>query len=753
MPTIRQRVKAFLNPTNSNKNIWQLAEALNSYSGLGAGGILQDNKFGYAKAYLSVMAVRQAVDYYATSSQDVPSKIIRNTTGEPEDDEVIAESTDVIKRHVLYDGFKHHRLEHGINAISAMVYNTVLYDELYCYKVKGKTTTGKKYAQVLNTLGVTVRDELGYISGYDYSWNNEHQYIRPDDMAYSHGFNPVEDYRGASIVQSAISKIRIEDNLDAFLQSFFKNNASIGLVGSPAINPNNPLASNLSQEELTQLRKIVNDWHIGVRNAFKPLITNIPIDWSNLPIPDIEKNYGVGKDINFEVLTAFGVNPALVGYTDGTSYKEDIPQIEAQFVNKKLRPVLSIIQDLINDDILPFVDNSGGLRFEFDYDGYQLVTEQDVINLDMRTTQLNSGGLALNDYIAANGGETLDEFDDLYIYDGVPVPKDEIPNLWRYKFLVAPSVFNSEVITGEPLPQPASPDDVILTSAGSEPVSDEQLNTKMFDTLEPLDLDAIFSELTVWRKKAKAGLDFIPYKSIGLLSDMVYEADTELDGVNKAMDYLKDFQRRIAYDYEGKDSLKSVIQQKSIQSTRIDFEIAIEDLINEARNETIDQKTFTLRMMQSIRGYGQIAMLDGLAAGGVVTTLADLEADDTAFLNRHFIRQRSFVNKLGQVIFGKGLSDAEAARKPILWFNKSIAPLFEAGKASADKNGMYEWVLGNTEQHCRTCKALDGQRHRMKTYFSRNLIPQSDILECGGWHCDCKLIQVFGKARGRLPKV
>ena len=922
MATFTQRVKAFLNPPPQpkNKNMWLLDDYLSSYTGELPSGILQDSKFGYAKAYLAVMAVRQAVDYYAVSALDVPSKIIRNTTGKPEDDEVIAESTDVKPRHVLYEGFKHHRREYGISAISAMIYNIVLYDAIYGYKVEGETKTGKKHVQILNSLGMTVRDELGYISGYDYSWNNSNLMLKPKQVAYTHGFNPFEDFKGASLVQSAISKIRIEDNLDSFLQAFFGNNASLSLVGSPQNNPNNPMMSGLSKEELTQLRKIIDDWHTGVKDSFRPLVTNIPVDWQVLPIPDVDKQYQIGQNIEKEILSAFGVNPALVGNSDDTSYKEDIPQIESQFVNKRLRPVLSITADLINDDILPFVDGSEELRYEYDYSGYQLVTEQDTINLDMRTTQLNSGGMAVNDYIVANGGEPVDEFEDMFIYEGVPVPKEEVPNLWRYKFGVNPFEIESAVseelgkanksikadsneaiepafayiplannphviriqrqlkkmftdsriewqtaptfhitlcyaglmsevaiskcvslidpeklaIQFEPSPidyfdtpngkalhlkvvhetaidaiqadvfsafmtegydiseysEPANWDphitlayipndiDVNLSMLNNDDIkwlldinipSDQIIIGRdsydpsviitapdyvkhadnIFDT-KALDLDAIFTELAIWRRKAEKGKPFTPVKSIGYLADMVGESDTELSGVNAAMDYLKAFQRRIAHDYNGDNTQKTWLQSKSIQSTRIDFEIAVEDAISDALQNTIDQKTFILRMMQAIRGYGDIAMLDGLAAGGVVTTINNIDDDDRIFLNRHYVRQRGFVNDLAKVVFGKGLSESEQSRKPILWFNKSIAPLFEAGKASADKNGMYEWVLGNTEEHCRDCVKLDGQRHRMKTYYAKGIIPQSDVLECGGWHCDCRLVKVFGSARGRL---
>ncbi len=55
---------------------------------------------------------------------------------------------------------------------------------------------------------------------------------------------------------------------------------------------------------------------------------------------------------------------------------------------------------------------------------------------------------------------------------------------------------------------------------------------------------------------------------------------------------------------------------------------------------------------------------------------------------------------------------------------------------------MLTWRLGQTEQHCRTCAHLNGQRHSAKWWLKYGYIPRqpgSQTLECGGWQCDCRL--------------
>lgn len=54
----------------------------------------------------------------------------------------------------------------------------------------------------------------------------------------------------------------------------------------------------------------------------------------------------------------------------------------------------------------------------------------------------------------------------------------------------------------------------------------------------------------------------------------------------------------------------------------------------------------------------------------------------------------------------------------------------------------YRWDLGQTEEHCETCQALNGLVAFSDEWETAGLHPQSppnDLLECGGWKCDCTL--------------
>lgn len=53
-----------------------------------------------------------------------------------------------------------------------------------------------------------------------------------------------------------------------------------------------------------------------------------------------------------------------------------------------------------------------------------------------------------------------------------------------------------------------------------------------------------------------------------------------------------------------------------------------------------------------------------------------------------------------------------------------------------------KWVMGATEEHCETCSRLNGIVAYATEWEQSGIKPQNppnDILECGGWRCDCSL--------------
>jgi hypothetical protein len=187
--------------------------------------------------------------------------------------------------------------------------------------------------------------------------------------------------------------------------------------------------------------------------------------------------------------------------------------------------------------------------------------------------------------------------------------------------------------------------------------------------------------------------------------------------------------------------------QKDYAATRAEFAANLTDLVVQGLGDDVSRRRFGAVMRTQLRRLGQVAYEDGLKAGGVE------DAPDDSDLNRvqsWLADQSGYVTGFADEVYKQGLTRPQIEQRTEMWANKSLQLMFDAGRQSADKNGLYEWKLGTTEKHCETCKQLAGQIHRFKEWYKRDLLPKRDKLDCKGFNCDCRLERTTGRARGRF---
>lgn len=89
-----------------------------------------------------------------------------------------------------------------------------------------------------------------------------------------------------------------------------------------------------------------------------------------------------------------------------------------------------------------------------------------------------------------------------------------------------------------------------------------------------------------------------------------------------------------------------------------------------------------------------------------------------------------------------------------MWVNR-YNDVKNRAKILTCKDVKLEWVYGDT-QHCNTCLALHGKVKRASQWQASGIQPQSppnDMLECGGWRCQCTLQQTDKPvSKGPLPR-
>ena len=112
--------------------------------------------------------------------------------------------------------------------------------------------------------------------------------------------------------------------------------------------------------------------------------------------------------------------------------------------------------------------------------------------------------------------------------------------------------------------------------------------------------------------------------------------------------------------------------------------------------------------------------------------------------------------------FAQGILDARNNDSPVsqfisrasTWANR-YNEVRNIAKVMAAANKKFEWILGPTEEHCPSCSKLNGFVKRGSFWDSADIRPQNPPnakLSCGGWNCQCELVETNKPARrGKFP--
>jgi hypothetical protein len=184
------------------------------------------------------------------------------------------------------------------------------------------------------------------------------------------------------------------------------------------------------------------------------------------------------------------------------------------------------------------------------------------------------------------------------------------------------------------------------------------------------------------------------------------------------------------------------VSRKTIAQVTRDYGDTLDRFVRDVLQRGGGEIDFRRAHKALIRSSAQPAYIEGMReAGG---SEEDMDDDDRAAIQAWIDEQVSYVDAFAAAIRAASLSDAPAgaadailARVPV--WAASLESLGGLGKASILESRPGIWRLGETEEHCETCAGLHGQRHRLRWFTSRGLIPRqpgSETLQCKVYRCD-----------------
>lgn len=248
-----------------------------------------------------------------------------------------------------------------------------------------------------------------------------------------------------------------------------------------------------------------------------------------------------------------------------------------------------------------------------------------------------------------------------------------------------------------------------------------------------------------WQKKAAAG------KHLG----------TKIFNFNQIRPSVETFiKAQLELGIEWKTIQKQAVAMhgvKAIETTNANYLQAVAAMISEARAGNI-AKT---RARENFRNLNKNTIsrvyTDGLEDAGVFEEPTSPETKEA--IRKFKLEPTPFVkNLIDRIYSDEGITDAEAASKPLAWWNGSISKVYSAGLIAGNENGMYEFFgksgRVNPGKDCKRLMVLP-DRHTLKAWDRRGLNMAEGAFvgqntACGGHLCEHGIRRTTGRAQGRF---
>jgi hypothetical protein len=196
-------------------------------------------------------------------------------------------------------------------------------------------------------------------------------------------------------------------------------------------------------------------------------------------------------------------------------------------------------------------------------------------------------------------------------------------------------------------------------------------------------------------------------------------------------------------------------QTKSINEITRDYRDLLERLVVDVVNGNLTAGGMARQMRDAIIEDATLVYHEGMREGGDKTPEEDMDSTDDQAIADWVLSQTPYVYGFADDCRAASKLDGDDrtdARNGLLdrvdtWV-QALENLGRIAYANTKANEPGTWQLGRTEKHCETCAELNGQRHRLKWFLDKGYIPQqpgSETLACGGWNCDCQIVDDDGE--------
>ncbi|RME13819.1 MAG: phage portal protein, partial [Alphaproteobacteria bacterium] len=162
----------------------------------------------------------------------------------------------------------------------------------------------------------------GWPVAYDYTVGaRKHRFHvgeGPSPICHIRNFHPLDDHYGLSPLQAAAAAIDVHNSASAWSKALLDNAArpsgAIVYTGSDG-------DGSLSPDQYDRLIAEMEAYHVGARNAGRPMLLEGGLDWKPMGFSPSDMEFQKTKEAAArEIATAFGVPPMLLGIPGDATY-------------------------------------------------------------------------------------------------------------------------------------------------------------------------------------------------------------------------------------------------------------------------------------------------------------------------------------------------------------------------------------------------------------------------------------------------
>lgn len=416
MASLIERINNHNAPRPPQKS-WGLAPYwINSVSG--RSGDLTHDKAGAVAAYAYVGHVHSATQICVNAATALNWSIYRYNSADPEQGVELASSRDVTVRHPLQAAMLDYRKRSGVGFLRRVFFSWTLFDAVFVERLKNEYgfVRGLEW---LNPLSVEFDthmggDQRGQIRLYRYSdqYGGYDSYT-PDQIAYGHGENPLDDLRGYSRLMAAMDAVNIDRNMKRAILAHFRNGLQPGMILAPKD------GTRYTPAELETIREQLSSQAKGVDQTGNAIRLPAAMEVTPYPAPDYGKLYELQDRIQREIYNALGVPIAMAGNSDLTTYK-DGDEVTDRFYLQRVLPDVREIETFINLQLMPhFTDANERLLFDTSAFDRQSVAAQQ--RAEQARVDFQSGAITLNAYLTRTNQPPVENGDVYFVPAGFQV--------------------------------------------------------------------------------------------------------------------------------------------------------------------------------------------------------------------------------------------------------------------------------------------------------------------------------------------